>query len=65
MKQTQTERLVQNLKAGPLTYLGMIGVSGSLSPQKRCREWLRRNPEWRLEKGQRGGLVTWRLRRAA
>jgi hypothetical protein len=65
MKQTQGEKLAAAMKREPLTYLGMIAESGGLSGHRRIVEWLRRNPDWRLEKGQRGGLVTWRLRRAA
>ena len=63
MKKTQGRTIISAIRRRPMTYLEMVQISGSLSPQKRVMESL----GWGevLVKGSRsvGGrhLVTWRV----
>ena len=61
MNATQGMRLVRALKRKPHTYLDMLMLGISTSPQKRVVEALRRLPDHQLVKGMRGGLVTWKI----
>ena len=70
---TQGERLATHLKRAPHTYMEMLMLGISTCPQKRVVEWLNTMPKdgcflrlhsWRLVKGKRGDLITWRIVRA-
>lgn len=64
MKPTQGDILAQALKREPMTYLEMLSLCVSTAPWKRIGEWLDSHDSWKLVKGQRRGLVTWRIVRA-
>ena len=58
-KPSQGRRLVQLLKRKAMTYREMLQASESYSPWKRVKEALRSDET--VVKGERNGLVTWRV----
>lgn len=59
---TQAERLFEALRRRPMTYGDMLELKVSTSPWKRVTEGLHRlKPGEKLVKGERKGLVTYRV----
>lgn len=64
-QQTQGQILAAALKRRAHTYHQMMRVCGSYSPHRRVKEWVKLNPDWRVETGEdRNGWTTWRIVRA-
>lgn len=58
---TQGRLLVAALMRRPHTYAEMLALGAGCSPWKRLPETLKLFPNLRIEKGEKRGLVTWRV----
>ena len=58
---TQGAVIAHRLMRRPHTYMEMLAMGCGYSPWKRVMEWLRLHDEFRLEKGERKGLTTWKV----